>query len=145
MNLKDLKQEDLEIMSNTDISYYILKENSAMTTAKLFKEVCNLLELSDDEYAENIGNFYTSLTTDKRFVLLDSNEWDLRDKHSVKIVMEEEDDEDEDLEDDEIDNEEIEEIESEEDIDSELIDDDLDEDDDLDDLTIVDDEEELSE
>lgn len=134
MSLKDLKQEDLEIMSNTDIAYYILKENNSMNTANLFKEICNLLELSDDEYANNIGDFYTALTTDKRFVLLDTNEWDLRDKHSVKIVMEEEEEEEEETTD------EVEESTDEEDIDEEILDADLD-DDDLDDLSIVNDEE----
>ena len=134
MSLNNLKQEDLEIMSNTDIAYHILKEHNAMTTANLFKEICNLLELSDDEYANTIGDFYTALTTDKRFVLLDTNEWDLRDKHSVKIVMEEEEEEEEETTD------EVEESADEDDIDEEMLDDDLD-DDDLDDLSIVNDEE----
>lgn len=139
MNLENFKQEELEIMSNSDISYYILKESKPMTTPILFKEVCKILNLSDEEYAENIGDFYTALTTDKRFVLLDSNEWDLRDKHSVKIVME--DDDEEETETDEIE----EDIETEEDIDDEVIDDNLEDDDDLEDLSIVEDDEELNE
>lgn len=144
MKLNDLTEEQLELMSHADIAYYILEENKkAMLTPALFQKVSDLLSYSADEYANNIGDFYTSLTTDKRFVLLETNEWDLRDKHSVKIVMDEEDEEideeeveieEEMIEDDEIEN-----------IDSEITDDDL-TDDDLEDLSIVDDEEdELSE
>lgn len=142
MELKNLTQDELEIMSNADIAYYIIKEKSSMTTANLFKKICELLELDDDNFANGIGDFYTSLTTDKRFVLLESNEWDLRDNHSVKIVMEDEDEEDE--EETENVEEEIEE-ELEEDIDDEIIDDDLDTDDDLGDLSIVDEDDELNE
>ena len=40
-----------------------------------------------------IGDFYTTLTTDKRFILLDTAEWDLKDRHKVEIVLDEEDEE----------------------------------------------------
>ena len=63
MSLNNLKQEDLEIMSNTDIAYHILKEHNAMTTANLFKEICKLLDLSDQEYVDKIADFFESLTT----------------------------------------------------------------------------------
>ena len=142
MKLNDLTEEQLELMSHADIAYYILEDaKKPMLTPALFQKISDLLAYSSDEYANNIGDFYTSLTTDKRFILLDSNEWDLRDKHSIKIVIDEEDEE--------IDEEEIEEeVEFEDeldDIDSEITDDDL-TDDDLEDLSILDDEEdELSE
>lgn len=146
MNLKDMTIEELETLSYTDLAYLIIKDNKkAMNTPSVFKKVCELLEISDEEYSSKIGDFYTSLTTDKRFILLDSAEWDLRDNHSIKIVMDEEDEE-EVLEDEE-ENEEIDEIdeELEEDIDSEISDDDIVDDDDLEDLAIVDEDEELGE
>ncbi len=137
MKLKDMPIEELELLSYTDITYKILKENKkSMTTAALFREICELLELSDSDFDSKIGDYYTSLTLDKRFVLLKNNEWDVRDNHSVEIIID--DDEDEEVEESEEENEETE--ESEEDIiDDDTLDDDLD--DDMDDLSIIDEEE----
>lgn len=136
MKIKDIPAIELELMSYTDLSYMILKENKkSMNTPTLFKEICNLLSYSDAEYASKIGDYYTSLNIDKRFVLLENNEWDIRDNHSVELVLDEDDEEEEVLEETE---DEIEE-DNEEDID-ELIDDE-DIDDDIEELSIVDDEE----
>lgn len=139
MNLSEMSKEELELLSYTDLTYKLLKETKkTMNTANLFKEICNLLEYTEGEYADKIGDYYTSLTLDKRFVLLDSNEWDIRDNHSIKIELDEEDEDDvEDLE------EEIEEEPTEEE-NEELYDDDaeiIDDDDDIDDLAILDEEE----
>ncbi len=109
-----------------------------MNTPSIFKEICKLLGYSDEEYAAKIGDYYTSLTIDKRFVLLENNEWDIRDRHSVELVMDEED-ETEEVEETEEEEEAIEESE-EEDMD-EVIDDEID-DDDMEELSIVSDEEE---
>ena len=141
MKLKDMKKEELEILSYTDLTEIILKENKKpMNTPSVFKKICELLDLSEEEYSEKIGDFYTSLTTDKRFILLDSAEWDLRDKHKVEIVLDE-DDEDEEF-DEEVE-EDQEEIEEEMDESVEITDDevDLDDSDDLEDLSIVNDDE----
>ena len=72
MKLKDMKKEELEVLSYTDLTEMILKENKKpMNTPSIFKKICDLLELSEEEYTNQIGDFYTSLTTDKRFILLD--------------------------------------------------------------------------
>lgn len=111
MKLKNISPEELELMSYTDITYMMLKESKkAMNTPTLFKEICNMLDLSESTFEDKIGDYYTSLTMDKRFVMLDNNEWDIRDNHSVEIVM---DDEDEDEEVEEIQEDVIEEEESE--------------------------------
>lgn len=140
MKLKNMKKEELEALSYTDLTEMIIKEHkTSLKTHEIFKEICTLLCLSDDDYANQIGDFYTSLTTDRRFILLESAEWDLRDKHKVEIVLEEDDD-DLDLTLEEVEEEETEEDEAE-DLDSleEALDDvDLDEEDDMEDLTIVD-------
>lgn len=137
MNLKDLSIEELELMSYTDITYMLLKENKkTMNTPTIFKKICELLDYGDSFYEEKIGDYYTSLTLDKRFVLLEDNTWDIRDNHSVKMEIDEEEDADEEEENDEV-----------EDNDDEIIDDVvddeniLDDDTDLDDLSIVEDEE----
>ena len=143
MKLKNLTQEELEQMSYTDITYMMLKESKkTMNTPTIFKEICKLLDLSDSAYEDKIGDYYTSLQMDKRFVMLDNNEWDIRDNHSVEIILDEEDDEDEE-EEEEI--EEIEEIEEEEEAEDTLYDDESDIDDDDDTLPILEDDEELDE
>ena len=86
--------EELELLSYTDIAYEILKEEKKpMSTPALFKKVCKLLNIDDDAMMEMIGDFYTSLTTDKRFILLDSAEWDLKESHVVKLVVDDDEEE----------------------------------------------------
>ena len=134
MKLKDISKTELEQMSYADLSYIILKENKKpMNTANLFRKVCDLLEYTDEEYSEKIGDFYTSLTTDKRFLFLDTSEWDLREKNIVKMEVEEDEELEEELEEEQEDEEELDEMID--DIDSDNPDDDLDDDDD--DLSII--------
>lgn len=142
MKLKEMSKEELEGLSYTDLTEMILKENKkAMNTPGIFKKICELLELGEDEYTSQIGDYYTSLTTDKRFILLDTAEWDLKDKHKVEIDLTEADDEeevfDEESEDEENEDEVSDEVEDES---IEITDDEIDLDDDMEDLTIVDDE-----
>ena len=136
MKLKEMTKEELELLSYTDLTEMILKENKKpMNTPSIFKKICDLLELSEEEYTNQIGDFYTSLTTDKRFILLDTAEWDLKDKHKVEIVLDE-DEEEETFDEEELkESEESEELsESDEITDDEI---DLDDSDDLGDLSIV--------
>jgi DNA-directed RNA polymerase subunit delta len=136
MKLKNISKEELELMSYTDITYQLLKESKKkMNTPSLFKEICKLLTLSEEDYTAKIGDYYTSLTLDKRFVLIDNAQWDIRDNHKIDIVLDDEDEEEisEEVE------EEIVEEETEEAVDS-IDNDDID--DELEDLAIIDDEEE---
>lgn len=134
MKLSEMSSEELELMSYTDLTYLILKENKkAMNTPTIFKKICDLLEYTDEDYTSKIGDYYTSVTLDKRFVLLDTNEWDIRDNHSVQIVLDDEE-EDEDIEITE-DDEEEEELPDDTIYDDET--DIVDDDDDIDDLTII--------
>ena len=90
MSLSKMSIEELELLSYTDIAKIYLEENKkTLNTANLFKEVCNLLSLSEAEYSEKITDFFQSLTTSKDFILLPSGEWDLKSKHSVKVAMDE--------------------------------------------------------
>ena len=137
MKIKDMTKKELELLSYYDIAAMLLKENKPMNTPTLFKTICDLLELGEDEYTNKIGEFYTSMTTDKRFTLLDSAEWDLRDNHAVKITIDDDDEEDED---EELEEEVEEEIDEEEDLEEPIDDEELDvdtDDDDLDDLSII--------
>lgn len=90
MKLSKMKKEEIELLSYTNIAKLYLEENkTTINTAELFKQVCNLLELSEKEYQEKIADFFQSLTTSKDFILLPSGEWDLKSKHSVKVAMDE--------------------------------------------------------
>ena len=89
MSLSKMTKEELELLSYTDIAKLYLEENkTSLNTAELFKEVCNLLSLSEGVYQEKITDFFQSLTTSKDFILLQDGKWDLKSKHSVKVVME---------------------------------------------------------
>ena len=143
MELNKIPKSELELLSYTEIAKMYLKENkTTKNTADLFKEVCKLLELSDNEYVDKIADFFESLTTSKEFILLEDGTWDLKSNHKVKVVIEDIEDESDD-ESNEESEEEIDDMETEEEID--IIDDDSyiddDSDDDLADLTIVEDEE----
>lgn len=146
MKLKNMKLEELELLSYSDLTYRILKEeNKNMNTPTIFHKICDLLGYSEEDYASKIGDYYTSLNNDKRFVMLDNGEWDVRDNHAVEISLDEEDDEEMSSDgEEEIDeeNNEIEEDTDEENIDSVIDDDDLDDDDDdLEDLAVLDEDE----
>lgn len=96
MSIRKMPLEELELLSYADIAYEILKEDKkSKTTPALFGEVCKLLEIPEDTMFDLIGDFYTTLTTDKRFLLLDSTEWDLKEFHSVKLIVDDEDEEEE--------------------------------------------------
>ena len=139
MKLKNMSKEELELMSYTDLTEMLIKENKKpMNTPTVFHKICDLLGYSEDEYASKIGDYYTSLTIDKRFVLLDNNEWDLRDHHSINLSLEEDDEEDEEMMEEEVEEPE----EEEENIDEVNTDEELevDDDDDNDELNIISDE-----
>lgn len=142
MDIRKLSSEELEKMSHLDIAYNIIKnEKKILNTLDLLKEVCNLLNYDNNVLENLIGDFYTSLNLDKRFILIDGT-WDISENHQVKIIVEDEIDDDDEYED--IDEEEeTSEIEDDAILDDvevlEDIEDDLD--DDMDDLTILGEEE----
>lgn len=135
MKLKNMSKEELELMSYTDLTEMLIKENKKpMNTPTVFHKICDLLGYSEDEYASKIGDYYTSLTIDKRFVLLDNNEWDLRDHHSIDLSLEEDEEMmEEEVEEPEEEEENIDEVNTDEELE-------VDDDDDIDELNIISDE-----
>ena len=90
MKLSKMSKEEIELLSYIEIAKLYLEENKkTLNTAELFKEICNLLSLSNNEYSDKITDFFQSLTTSKDFILLPTGEWDLKSKHSVKVAMDE--------------------------------------------------------
>lgn len=140
MSIKNMTKEDLELLSNKDITNLLLEEKGKQTTPDLFKKIIKLLELPESTFDQKIGDYYTSLTTDKRFILLEDGIWDLRSRHTSDKIIKVDEDEDEDIEEIE---EEVDEEEETDDFDSiDSDDDDIDSgDDDLKDLVVLDEDE----
>ena len=118
-------------MTNTDFVFNLLQKKKKMA----FKDIVDQLVKKNNFSFDKVGNLYADLTLDSRFVALDGNVWDLKDRHkyaetyvNVEDLQDEEevdefdfqiDDEDEEIiskddlvdlsEDDEEDDEEIEE------------------------------------
>ena len=94
--MKSIKKEDIENLSYKDITNIILEQNkTGMNTLDLFSKIVELLELPKSTIDSKIADYYTSLTTDKRFLLVDGL-WDLRSRHtSDKVLVNVEDDIDE--------------------------------------------------
>lgn len=139
MSIKNMTKDELELLSNKDITNLLLEEKGKQTTPDLFKKIIKLLELPESTFDNKIGDYYTSLTTDKRFILLEDGKWDLRNRHtSDKIIKIEDEDEEEMIE-------EVEEIIEEETDNYDSIDNDEDDidtdDDDLKDLVVLDEDE----
>ncbi len=145
MSINDYSKEELELLSYKDITDKLLDEFGAMNTKDLFKKITTLLDLPSSVFETKIGDYYMSLTTDKRFILLEDGSWDLRSKHtSDKVIMNVDDDDDtetdneEELDeasdsDGESDEANFDEVDSDDDFD--------DDDDDLKDLVIMDEDE----
>lgn len=98
MNIKAMTKEELELLSYKDITVMYIKEEGPSKTADIFKFITSKLELPKSYFENKIGDYFTMLSTDKRFVLVDGI-WDLREKYSsdaikVKKVIDEDDEED---------------------------------------------------
>ena len=144
MKLKEIPKEELETMSFDDIAYIILKEKGKkMKTADIFKLICTSLDLGENAYTEQIGDFFTLLSTEKRFIQLDKGYWDLRENHKIEVDLSEAEEDEEDLENTE-ETDEVSDLSMEDDmfIDETKESDDDEEDDDLQDLVIMDEENE---
>ena len=105
MKIKDLTKSELESMTYVDISYMILKEEkNCFNTPTLFKKVCKILDLSENEFENKIGEYYTNLTLDKRFIIMKDGNWELREKTKVETLVDEDEteylDEEEEIEED---------------------------------------------
>ena len=94
MKLKDLSKEELEAMSYDDIALMIITETGKQYKInELFKKVCDLLGLSEAVFMDKLPAFFDVLSTDHRFIMLENGTWDLKTKHSTKVVFESDDEE----------------------------------------------------
>ncbi len=143
MSLKKMSKDELELMSNKDITYLLLEESAKpINTLNLFKKIAKLLELPESAIDSKIADYYTALATDKRFIMLEDGSWDLRSRHtSDKVIKITDEDDEDDIEENE------EEEENEDDIEEDNYDDTEDEDydedtnEELKDLVVIDEDE----
>ena len=140
--MKNIKKEDVANLSYKDITYLLLEQNNkGMNTLDLFRTIIELLDLPESTIDTKIADYYTSLTTDKRFLLVDGL-WDLRSRHTsdkVLVNVEDEEDEEENMEESEDMPDDLEGDEFEGDIDDDTSYDD--DDDGLGDLVVLDEDE----
>ena len=143
MSIDKMKKEELELLSYKDITSLILEEKGAMNTLKLFEKIVSLLGLPKSTVDNKISEYYTTLSTDKNFLLLEDGKWDLRKRHTSDKVLKAQEQDEEDEEEEQEEEEKLEMSEDEEDYDSQISDeDDFDDgDDDLKDLVVLDEEE----
>ena len=117
MSIRALKKEELESLSSKDVAYMIMENGKRkLNTADLFKKVISLMGLPQSTFEKKVADFYTSLSTDKRFILLDNGKWDLRSNHtSDKVIKVSDEDDEEESDEENEDEEDLEEEEIEED------------------------------
>ena len=73
--------------SMVEVGYELLtKKQGPQKFNKLWGEVSEVLGLTEMESSDYISDFYTNLTLDERFVLLEDNTWDLRERQSFDKV-----------------------------------------------------------
>ena len=73
--------------SMVEVAYELMqKKQGAQKFIKFYEEVAAILAMSEEEAEQNISKFYTKLTLDERFVLLEDNTWDLRERQSFDKV-----------------------------------------------------------
>jgi len=79
--------ENYKNESMVDVAFSVLTDvGSTVKFKDLYNSVCEKLELSEEEKADRISNFYTNLSLDGRFVTLGENEWDLRSRQKYEKV-----------------------------------------------------------
>ena len=73
--------------SMVEVGYELLeKKQGPQKFNKFWGEVSEVLGLDETEASNYVSDFYTNLTLDERFVLLEDNTWDLRERQSFDKV-----------------------------------------------------------
>ena len=94
MKFKTVTKEELEVLPFDDIAYIILKEKGKkMKITDIFRIICDSLELGDEVYENQMGDFFSLMSTEKRFIQLEKGYWDLRENHTAEISIKEIEDE----------------------------------------------------
>ncbi|MFA6752682.1 MAG: DNA-directed RNA polymerase subunit delta [Bacilli bacterium] len=91
-----LTQEEIDTKSYDDVAYLILESSKKkIKIQELFKSVIKAMKLSEEEFTNDIADFFELLITDKRFIMLENGYWDLKINHNTKVLLEDEEEDEE--------------------------------------------------
>ena len=145
MKLNKMSKEELEILGYDELAELILTEKGCqIKIVDIFKEISQLLEMSETEFENKIADFFQLISTDKRFIVLEKGFCDLRKKNTPTLIIEENKEDMESESSEEEEKEELTDENNEEDIfyDNSSEEDDVDDDsDELSDFIVVDEDE----
>lgn len=70
-----------------DIAYDVLNNSKvAVVFIELFNNVSEIKGLTQTQKDDKIAQFYTDLSLDGRFVIMEDNKWDLKSRHRLEEV-----------------------------------------------------------
>ena len=68
--------------SMLEVAYEIVeKSKKPLTFKSLWEKVAKTLKFDEKQIEDNIARFYSQLSVDNRFVMLEENHWDLKERH----------------------------------------------------------------
>ncbi|UPU38520.1 DNA-directed RNA polymerase subunit delta [Erysipelothrix sp. Poltava] len=74
--------------SLSDIAYEKLKrKRKEIVFSKLWKEVAEEVNFSEEISKEKVASFYNAMMMDSRFISLEGNKWDLRERHTLESLQ----------------------------------------------------------
>lgn len=73
----------MSVRSMTEVAYQIMtQQQSEIAFSQLWTKVSKELEFNENQAANKIASFYSSLMLDNRFISLADNHWDLKARHT---------------------------------------------------------------
>lgn len=74
--------------SLSDIAYEKLKrKRKEIVFSKLWKEVAEEVNFSEENSKRKVASFYNAMMMDSRFISLEGNKWDLRERHTLESLQ----------------------------------------------------------
>ncbi|CAM2822823.1 DNA-directed RNA polymerase subunit delta [Erysipelothrix tonsillarum] len=74
--------------SLSDIAYEKLKrKRKEIVFNKLWKEVAEEVNFTEEVSKRKVASFYNAMMMDSRFISLEGNKWDLRERHTLESLQ----------------------------------------------------------
>ncbi|MGM9985904.1 MAG: DNA-directed RNA polymerase subunit delta [Bacillaceae bacterium] len=90
MSLEQYTEEQLKEMSMVELAHEILEQRKeAIAFSELVKEVRAILELTDEQLAARLSQFYTDMNIDGRFLCISEGRWGLKVWYPYEQIEEE--------------------------------------------------------
>ena len=82
-----MEEKEMNEKSLIELAYdFVSASKNPISFEALWKQIVKEKELSEADAATKVGQFYTNLLLDGRFVNLGNNVWDLRSRHTFDKV-----------------------------------------------------------